>query len=201
MERICSNCGGTDWLIDLNNIVNDLIPYTCKNCGLKMGIDNRTVYFEAIPDDLLDSLIEEQAGPIFELPEDEWGDPELLCGFLLMLRKDQWNHIKAEGTNTTAVETYHNGLNNKYRVVLTRQYATPTSKKQILLIDVYYPEHTLIYHNFFTDSSPQWERIAKRFREIEFVLDQHWKEYNAEFQGILEHWGAVKRALQNADKH
>jgi hypothetical protein len=47
--RICDKCGGSDWTVDLNNIENNLIPYTCKGCGHKIGVDNRTVYFEYVP--------------------------------------------------------------------------------------------------------------------------------------------------------
>lgn len=146
-------------------------------------------------DELIEK-IESQYGPIFELPEDEWGDPDLLCDFLLMLRKNQWNQIAIAGVNTTGVETYYPDVDPKYRIVLTRQYVTPKSKKQTLFVDVYCPEHTIIYHNSFTNTSPQWERIAERFRQIEDVVDRHWKRENAEFQKVLEHWGAVKRALQ-----
>lgn len=128
--------------------------------------------------------------------DDEWGDPDLLCDFILMLRDNQWNHIKVEGLNTTGVETYFPDVGDKYRIVLTRQYATPTSERQFLFVDVYYPDRTIIYHNVFVEGCDQWVRIAEKFNRIEQVTAKHLKEQNVKFQEVLKHWGRVRRAMQ-----
>jgi hypothetical protein len=45
-ERICSECGNTEWSIDLNGIEEDNIPYTCLQCGHLIQVDTNTVWFE-----------------------------------------------------------------------------------------------------------------------------------------------------------
>jgi hypothetical protein len=46
-ERICPECGNTEWSIDLNCIEANDIPYTCQRCGHTEQVDTNTVFFYA----------------------------------------------------------------------------------------------------------------------------------------------------------